>query len=325
MQTADAVKQDKAAQERAADAAEHPAAAPVVEADAPARMEPIVVPFAMHGAQHTWTVREAAAGSVDIEMASAPILPTSSFRQYYSELDDWKHYLASIRDRMPPEIQRQVDSKLNHLANIRTSQIAAYQAIYERTFGTRRAGGSEGHRNPAKERGAVQALSDLAERDARTLREWAAATGVEDISRAALVSTLRTLASPVFNAVVAERRTAVNGILRPFRSPNRRPVEYRGSLDEGVRGPHKAGVRFNPDDFDLDLFVVDPAWHAAILAAHGAGFEAEFRGRPIPARSAGAVAENLQERVLDALEAPGAVPGLRAGDNYILIRYESPR
>jgi hypothetical protein len=135
---------------------------------------------------------------------------------------------------------------------------------------------------------------------------------------------LRTLASPAFNAVVAQRRAAVDGILAAFRTPNGQPVEYRGSLDEGVRSPAKAGVRFNPDDFDLDLYVVDAAWHATILAANNPAFQAEFRAKPIPAARGGPVARRFQTDVVTALEAPGAVPGLRLGANYIIIRYERP-
>ena len=290
----------------------------------PGLLEPIAVPFDMEGTPHTWIVRETADGSVEVVIASDPIDFTTRFRQYYNELDDWRHYLASIRDRLPPDVQRQVDAKLTHLLNIRRTQVARYTEIYERTFGTRRGGGSEGHEDPARERGAVRALRDLAENDARLMREWAAQSDITDISRAAVGTLLRTLASPAFNAVVAQRRAAVDGILAAFRTPNGQPVEYRGSLDEGVRSPAKAGVRFNPDDFDLDLYVVDAAWHATILAANNPAFQAEFRAKPIPAARGGPVARRFQTDVVTALEAPGAVPGLRLGANYIIIRYERP-
>jgi hypothetical protein len=164
----------------------------------------------------------------------------------------------------------------------------------------------------------VLATEDLAE-----IQNWAAGTGMPALSPEAVRSTLRPLAKAAFDQAVALRRQAVDAIVARFSTPNGQPLRYRGSLAKGERGPHKAEVRFNPDDFDLDLFVVDPALHNAILSSNP-GLRDEFSSRPIPASRAGGAALTLQRNAVAALEAPGAVPGLRRGANYILVRFAQP-
>ncbi|MGH2941892.1 MAG: phage tail protein, partial [Solirubrobacteraceae bacterium] len=295
-------------------------ATPAAE-EPPAPMPEVVVPFDMDGEGHTLTVREAG-DSVDVIMASEPLSFTSKIRIFHTELDDWRHYLESIRDRMPPDVQRQIDAKLKHLKNIRGTQISAYKEIYDRTYGNRRLR-IEGHRDPDREREGLRALKDRAQEDAAALKAWAVESDIQDVSKAALDGSFRTLGKAAFEATLKQRRETVDGILGGFQTPNGEPVRYRGSLDEGKRNPSKAGVRFDPEDFDLDLYVVDPRWHAAILAARPALREA-FADTPMPAGKAGGAALGLEGRVVAALEAPGAVPGLRLRANYILIRVAPP-
>ena len=292
------------------------------EADgAPAPMPDVVVPFDMDGAGHTLTVREEG-DTVDVIMASDPLPFTTKFRSFHTELDDWRHYLESIRERMPPDVQAQIDAKLKHLKNIRGSQIAKYKQAYDATFGSRKER-IEGHQDPNREKEGLRKLRELAEADAAALKAWAAESDIEDISKAALDGSFRTLGRTAYAAALKHRRETVDGILAGFTTPNGAPVRYRGSLEEGQRNPSKAGVRFDPDDFDLDLYVVDPAWHAAILAQRPA-LRGEFAGKVLPARTAGGAAAELQARVVDALEKKDAVPGLRKGANYILIRPSAP-
>ena len=286
-------------------------------------MAPVVVPFDMKGEGHQWIVREDAGGEVEVVMASEELPFTQKFRAYQTELDNWRQYLESVRPNLPPDIQRQIDAKLLHLKNIRVSQIGEYKAIHERVKGSRR--GGDGHGDPAREKQALAALRDKAEADAAAIKAWAAESEVQDISKAAVGTTLATLGKQIYEASLADRRQKVDAILDRFPTPNGAKVRYRGSLERGKRGEHKAGVRWDPGSFDLDLYVVDAEWHAQLVGAlRPPARRLEYQNRPIPANQAGGAAAQLQADLVAALEAPGAVPGLLQGENYILIRKQEP-
>jgi hypothetical protein len=285
-------------------------------AQEPGHMEPIVVPFQMAGSGHTFTIREGP-GGVEFLVASTPLPLTTTFQRLYAEIDDWRHFLEGIRAKLPPAVQKQVDAKINHLKNIRQTQVEGYKEIYERTFGSRR--GGPGHSDPNREREAVRQLTQRAMADVAKIAAWAVDTKVPELSPAAVKSSIRTIATESFNQAVEQRRQAVDGILSKFKTPSGAAVQYRGSLAEGKKGPHKGDVRFNPDDFDLDLFVVDPVLHADALTRQPR-LRADFTGKPLPAAIAGGAAASLQRAAVAALQAPGAVPGLRLGANYILIK-----
>jgi len=287
----------------------------------PNKLEDTEVPFSMAGESHTLTLKEQQ-GQLAILMASSQQLPlTKKFQSLYTEIDNWRHFLEQyVYPKVSPDIQQQIESKLKHLKAIRQTQVSKYQEVYERTFGNRRS--DTGHQNPDREQQALQRLVQMAKSDLETIKEWATNTGVQDLSPQAVQNQLGQLGRKFFDQAVQDRQQKVNAILSGFKTRNGVPVEYRGSLAEGKRGPHKGGVRFNPDDFDLDLYVVDPIEHEAVLQANpllGAQPNA-----PIPAGRARGHILNLQEQVVQALEAPGAVPGIRVGQNYILLRKTAP-
>jgi hypothetical protein len=283
-------------------------------------MAPITVPFQMSGSGHHLTIREAA-GGVELLVASDEIPFTTTFQRLYLELDNWRHFLEAVRPTLPAEVQRQIDAKIAHLRNVRQTQVSRYNQAYNRTWGSRR--GEEGHRNPNAEKDAIRQLTEMANADLAEIRAWATGTGMDALSPDAVLRNLRPFAKAAFDRAVALRRAAVDAIIAKYTTPAGKPLRYRGSLAEGKRGPHKAEVRFSPDDFDLDLYVVDAALHSAILTARPA-LRAEFLSRPIPARTAGGAALTLQTNAVNALEAPGAVPGLRRGANYVLVRFAEP-
>jgi hypothetical protein len=281
-----------------------------------AGMPSMSVPFAMAGEDHTIYLRDQD-GQLQVTMASGRELPlTTKFRSLYTELDDWRYYLEQIRPKVSTDVQSEIDGKLAQLQTLRLTAVSDYNEIYTRTWGDRR--GNVGHENPDREKRAMELLKQRAENDKNALVAWATSTGVQDLSSQALNTSLRALGTKSFNECVAERQELVRAILLPFKTQNGAPVQYRGSLAEGKRGPHKANVRFNPDDFDLDLYVVDRAAHEQALRDRPQ--LREFENSPIPARRAGGSIQALEVQVVNALEAPGAVPGLRRGANYILLR-----
>jgi hypothetical protein len=291
------------------------------EGDIPTEIN-IEEPFSMAGEGHTLTLQEQQ-GQLSILMASSQQLPlTSKFQSLYTEIDDWRHFLEQyVYPKVSSDIQQQIESKLKHLKAIRQTQVSKYQKSYEDTFGNRR--GDTGHQNPEREKHALKALTDMAKADITAIQEWATQTEVQDLSPEAIKNNLRRLGRQFFDQAVEDRRQRVDNILSKFQTRNGAPVKYRGSLAEGQRGPHKGGVRFNPDDFDLDLYVVDPTEHAAVLRANPA-LGRDDSNAPIPASRARGHILDLQEQVVQALEAAGAVPGIRVGKNYILLRKTAP-
>ena len=237
---------------------------------------------------------------------------TTSFRQFYSELDDWRHYLASIRDRLPARRpapgRRQAEppgqdpqdpdralpgdprSGLSAPARRRERGPSEPEERARRRASTR---GPGGERRPGllasgvgPDRGISRAAVGFDSPNART-------GGVRRGSRGA--------------------PCRGHGILGAHRTPNGQPSSTGKPRRRRSRGSHKGGVRFNPDDFDLDLFVVDATWYAAIVAEQGpASSPSSTPGRSAASR-AGVQARALQKSVVAALEAPGAIPGLRGG------------
>ncbi len=166
----------------------------------------------------------------------------------------------------------------------------------------------------------------MARADIAALQEWATKTGVQDLSPQAIQNNLSRLGRQFFDQAVQDRRQRVDNIVNTFQTRNGATVQYRGSLAEGQqgqRGPHKGEVRFNPDNFDLDLYVVDTVEHAAVLRTNPA-LGRDDPNEPIPASRARGHISQLQQQVVQALEAPGAVPGIRVGTSYILLRKTAP-
>jgi RHS repeat-associated protein len=116
----------------------------------------------------------------------------------------------------------------------------------------------------------------------------------------------------------AQTREEIQGIveevLRPAAEDIRSKVPgaqvgYRGSLATGMKGPHKVGPRgerlpFDPQDFDVDAFIVSDELAAKIPSAPG-GFRSM---RTLPG------ARSMQSRIQTELEE--SLPGLRADEEF---------
>ncbi len=101
------------------------------------------------------------------------------------------------------------------------------------------------------------------------MRGWALGMGVSDLTAEAIDKVIEADGERIWNEQWLERKEAVEAVLQRHSSsvPYSARLQYRGSLLRGRRGSHKGRIRFNPDSFDVDAYVVSPELHAEAVGA----------------------------------------------------------
>ncbi|KAJ7243550.1 hypothetical protein C8J57DRAFT_967744, partial [Mycena rebaudengoi] len=109
-------------------------------------------------------------------------------------------------------------------------------------------------RERAKER--MLPLVEKSEAALEELKKWAMRTGIEDFRRENIDATIHGRGEALWAAAFKERQERVNNVIARF-AYNGKPLGYIGSMSTGFRGPHKGKTHFDPNDFDVDLYVID--------------------------------------------------------------------
>lgn len=167
-------------------------------------------------------------------------------------IDNLMQYLlasSAPRTKVELEIRPRIQA-------LQRASAAEYKGIFKEFFPSKslEIELSDWRRRQAKER--VRPLVEQAEVALNDLKEWAIGTGVEDLSREKLHETIHVKGEEIWVASFRNQQETINKVIANF-TYNGQPLGYVGSMKTGFRGPHKGKTHFDPDDFDVDLYVVD--------------------------------------------------------------------
>ncbi|MFH8472086.1 hypothetical protein [Streptomyces sp. NPDC018000] len=220
----------------------------------------ILVPFNMVGEAHTLTFSPKGR-DVDVLMASAnEDLFIDKFSRVHVAIDNFKHYMETIEDKAVKErFQKHI---LPRIESINETHVTTFKAIYRRRW----AGKHE--RSNEAERHLISQVIDEAQRELQSLKKWAAKTGIPDLAPDAIDKTIDEKGGQIWREEYERKKRRIDAIIEKF-DYNGNPIQYRGSMSTGWRGEQKGKTHFNPQEFDIDMFVVDPEEFQRVVEKKG--------------------------------------------------------
>ena len=211
------------------------------------------VPFEMAGHIHTLTF-EPKPGGVEVKMASEVLLPlTKQFRTASASIEYVRRYIGSIKD---PDVRAQFEAEFGErILAFQAPSVRAFSQIYQDIFppGTAPAPLRKDQERVAADR--VRPLVTQAEKLLDGIKLWAAAAGVEGLSKEDFDRTIATKGKPIWDEEFKRVQDRIKTILAGFNYRGS-PIEFRGSTQTGLRSPAKGKTLFTATDFDIDMYVV---------------------------------------------------------------------
>jgi hypothetical protein len=211
------------------------------------------VPFDMAGHSHTLTF-EPKPGGVEVKMASEVLLPlTKQFRTASASIEYVRRYITSIKD---PEVKAKFEAEFGaKILEFQAPSVEAFSQIYQGIFppGTAPAPLRKDQERVAADR--VRPLVTQAEKLLAGIKAWAAAAGVEGLSKEDFDRTITTKGKPIWDEEFKQVQDKIKAVLAGFNYRGS-PIEFRGSTQSGLRSPAKGKTLFVATDFDIDMYVV---------------------------------------------------------------------
>jgi hypothetical protein len=193
-------------------------------------------------------------GGVEVKMASEVLLPlTKQFRTASASIEYVKRYIASIKD---PEVRAKFEKEFGtKILEFQAPSVAAFSEIYRKIFppGTAPAPLRKDQEKLVADR--VRPLVTQAEKLLEGIKTWAAAAGIEGLSKEDFDRTITTKGKPIWDEEFKQVQNKIKAVLNEFNYRGS-PIEFRGSTQTGLRSPAKGKTLFDAADFDVDMYVV---------------------------------------------------------------------
>ncbi|MFC9430104.1 hypothetical protein [Streptomyces sp. NPDC056987] len=285
--------------------------------DAESAHPTVRVPFDMAGTAHKLTF-SSKSGDVDVLMASPEEdLFIKKFSKVHVELDHFRYYMESIQDK---EVRTRFEKHiLPRLESISRIHVSRFKSIYKTFFPA-----SGPYRRDQADKNKVSRMIDAAQDELRNLKEWAAKTGITDLSAKEIDKTLNDQGEKIWREEYEKKKQKIDSIISRF-NYNGHPVEYRGSMSSGWRGEQKGRTHFDPKEFDVDMYVVDPVDFQRVMDLRNPGGAGERRLPKFLKPDAVYLPELLRISLQIRAELAGAFPEVKGiGDSSIILRHKPP-
>ncbi|MFI0724421.1 hypothetical protein ACH4UA_35590, partial [Streptomyces sp. NPDC020939] len=274
---------------------------------------PVVrVPFDMAGDSHSLTFTPKG-GDVDVVMASVnPRDLTEKFSTAHARIDYFRNYIESIED---PKVKAGYEAQiLPWLESFTRDNVATFRSIYKEWYPAR---GEPNRPSAATDR--ISRMTSQAEQALQNLKEWAAKTGIPDLEPEAINRTINVKGAEIWKEEFDRKKQLIESVVGGFRYRGN-PIQYRGSMESGWRGPQKGKTHYDPKDFDVDMYVIDPEDFERIAERKGLGQRTKWiKGDAVYAPEL----LRLSLRVAQALQ--GAFPEVKGiGDSKVILRRSEP-
>ena len=180
---------------------------------------------------------------------------TPAFRRAWIAIDNFRSYMLNTAD---PATRARFESEHgDRVRDLQSRQTQEFKALWDELFPHHKdeftLSPEGGHR--AEE--VIRGLATIAENLLTELAEFARTTGDPALTEGNVASTVDRAGTAAWEASFREVQAKINDILaNPDFNYRGRPIGYIGSMETGLRGPHKGKTRFDPNDFDVDLYAV---------------------------------------------------------------------
>jgi hypothetical protein len=292
-------------------------ATPADQQPVPGRASPrptVTLPFSMAREAHKVTLTPQA-GSVAVTMSSTTLPFTTKLQNAHLAIENFREYMTTIED---PEIRARYEREiLPAIVGFSAPTVEEFTTIYNEYFPKDQPGARLAPSDQPSAKAKMQPLVDGGERLLRRIQDWAAATGIEDLTRENFEKAVAERGRAVWSARFIEIQAGINEVISGFNYKGV-PLQYTGSARKGWRGPHKAQTRFDATSFDVDLYVVHPADFTSISKARPG---AVLAGKIFP-RNATPELRTLSDAVAAALAA--RYPDVRRIRDSVVVLRGSP-
>ncbi|GAB4201508.1 MAG: hypothetical protein OHK0022_23610 [Roseiflexaceae bacterium] len=233
--------------------------------------EIVNLPFSLAGEGHTLSV-EHYGGQIEVYMASYRDKVSAKYDSTRRMLSNYRRYLAEVQDEQLREELTVMESLINESIE---SQIPEYTDQMKNARTTDRPG-------------ILEEIKNHAESLKQEIINWSQLS-FPDLTPDAVERILNERAQAVWERAWHAKQALVTSVVQPYVGQiealaSDAEVQIRGSLAKGVRspapeklGPNGERMRFDPEDFDVDMYV---ASDELIDMALSAGARTRTRGRP---------------------------------------------
>ncbi|WP_143116196.1 hypothetical protein [Lentzea xinjiangensis] len=190
---------------------------------------------------------EAAPDRQRVDLPGAP-----EYRRAWTSIDNFRSYMLNVAD---PEVRARFESEFaDRIRELQSGQAEKYKKLWKELFphkADERTPPQAGNRAEEVIRGFTADADELM----NDLSDFAARTGRPALADGNLARTLDREGAAAWEKSFRETQAKIDEVLSGF-TYHGREIGYIGSMRTGLRGPHKGKTRFDPYDFDVDLYVV---------------------------------------------------------------------
>ncbi|MFD8710504.1 hypothetical protein ACFV07_08535 [Streptomyces anulatus] len=272
----------------------------------------VPVHFEMAGHPHTLTFSPAG-DDVNITMASNDVRPLAPlFSAAHTKIDHFRYYMESIED---PDVKAKFEAHvLPWIESFTHANIMTFRSIYKEQFPA-----SGPYSRTTDQTRRVRRMTAAAEEGLQNLITWATRTGIPDLDPKEIARVIEAKGAEIWKEEFYKKKEKIDSIVSGFNYKNN-PILYRGSMETGWRGIQKGSTHFDPKNFDVDMYVIDPQDFDRITKLKGgSGRKKWIKGDAVYAPEL----FRLSIRVGSALgDAFPEVKGI--GDSKVILRRSEP-
>lgn len=178
---------------------------------------------------------------------------TPEFRRAWIGIDNFRSYMLHTAD--PATRERFEAEYADRIRDLQSHQTKQFKTLWESLFQHKE---DEYALSPEGSRRAEELIREYvaeAENLMNELAGFAATTGEPALAEGNAPNTMDREGTAAWEASFQEMQATINNVIADF-TYRGHEIGYIGSMQTGWRGPHKGKTRFDPHDFDVDLYVV---------------------------------------------------------------------
>lgn len=180
---------------------------------------------------------------------------TPEFRRAWIGIDNFRSYMLHTAD--PATRERFEAEYADRIHDLQSHQTKQFKTLWKQLFLSK---ADEYALSPEGSRRAAELINRQvleAEKLMTELEGFAASTGEPALAEGKAASTIDREGATAWEASFRETQAKINDVLaNPDFKYRGHEIGYIGSMQTGMRGAHKGKTRFDPYDFDVDLYVV---------------------------------------------------------------------
>ncbi|MGW5052652.1 toxin glutamine deamidase domain-containing protein [Actinokineospora sp. NPDC004072] len=178
---------------------------------------------------------------------------TPEFRRSWVAIDNFRSYMERTAD---PQTRARFEAELaGRIADLQARQTAAFKSLWKDLFPSKSNEYALSPDGAARAERLIQGFTDEARGLLDDLASFANSTGDPDLAEGRAEGTIDREGTEAWEAGFREVQAKIDKVLSEFNYRGN-PIGYIGSMQTGWRGAHKGKTRFDPNDFDVDLYVV---------------------------------------------------------------------